>query len=692
MKRILSGPLCLLIALCLASWSAVAQKSAPAPTAPTVASASSIVPRLVNYSDVLADTNGKRLSSVAGVTFLLYKDQQGGAPLWLETQTVSPDKAGHYTVTLGSTSAAGLPSDIFANGEARWLAVQVAEQAEQPRVLLVAVPYAMKAKDAETIGGLPPSAFVLAAPAGKTGSVARSVTGSAASHSSRAGSPPPPGATAVTTTTGGTANTIPLFTTSNNIENSLLTQTGNTAVNVVGTLNLPALRFASSFRPAPSRPEAFVAASYSSVSHTGVGQTFQLQAEGTNNNTAAPSATLNLLFGSGGKTPAETGFSISSTGTVNTNSVLAVGAAGSAIYATSSNPSATVVYGLASATTGPAWGVAGVTSSPSGYGVFGSGGTGVYGTGSTGVYGSGFDGVQGTTASLYGFATTGYSTAAGAIGAQGEAGVGVQSISGTGSVLFGNYGNGPGFSAGVWGDTVFNGHEGGVYGQMGVVGTGDDAYAGFFENDSNSLPTLQVMNVHGPNVPVFYAGGPTLGYGYCQVSADGNFTCTGTKSAVVPVDGGKRKVALYAIEGPENWFEDAGGGELVNGAAVVELEPVYAQTVNTELDYRVFLTPNGDCKGLYVTRKTATSFEVHELGGGTASIAFDYRIMAKRKGYETVRLAEYADPVLPAMVKRAGQKGTPQLLHRPRMPMPLPPPPPPTKSALLTPPGGALEK
>jgi hypothetical protein len=41
-----------------------------------------------------------------------------------------------------------------------------------------------------------------------------------------------------------------------------------------------------------------------------------------------------------------------------------------------------------------------------------------------------------------------------------------------------------------------------------------------------------------------------------------------------------------------------------------------------------------------VTSKSADSFEVHELGGGVSSIAFDYRIMAHRKGYEAIRLAD----------------------------------------------------
>jgi len=61
------------------------------------------------------------------------------------------------------------------------------------------------------------------------------------------------------------------------------------------------------------------------------------------------------------------------------------------------------------------------------------------------------------------------------------------------------------------------------------------------------------------------------------------------------------------------------------------------------MDYKVFPVPNGDCKGLYVTNKTATSFEVRELGGGTSSVRFDYRIMALRRKYENVRFADHTN-------------------------------------------------
>jgi hypothetical protein len=135
---------------------------------------------------------------------------------------------------------------------------------------------------------------------------------------------------------------------------------------------------------------------------------------------------------------------------------------------------------------------------------------------------------------------------------------------------------------------------------------------------------------------VAYGTGP----GACLIDASGNLTCTGTKNAAVPVDAGSRWVAMSAIESAVNWFEDAGEAELANGSAFVTLDPTYIQTVNTNEKYQVFLTPYGDCKGLYVTNRTANSFEVHELDGGAASLTFGYRIMAIRKNYETVRFAD----------------------------------------------------
>ena len=76
---------------------------------------------------------------------------------------------------------------------------------------------------------------------------------------------------------------------------------------------------------------------------------------------------------------------------------------------------------------------------------------------------------------------------------------------------------------------------------------------------------------------------------------------------------------------------------------MVQLDPNFGEIANTSIEYQVFLTPNGDCKGLYVTNKTAGSFEVRELGGGVSDIAFDYRIVARRRGMENVRMQDVTE-------------------------------------------------
>ncbi len=288
-----------------------------------------VVPPLVNFSGILTGVDGKPLTGVVGVTFLLYKDLQGGAPLWLETQNVQTDETGHYTAMLGSTSSEGLPAEIFAAGEARWLAVQVDGQPEQPRILLVSAPYALKAGDAETLGGLPPSAFVRAVPG--TGPAILVPGASPNATASPAVTPADSG-----TTGSGTTSFVPLWTSTSDLGNSVLFQSGtgataNVGINFTtpattlevggagtfhGVLSLPDTGEATATAGGNSHPLDFVASSFSSTTSMPVHQTFHWQAEPAGNNTATPSATLNLLFGSGTTTPAETGLQIAGNGQI----------------------------------------------------------------------------------------------------------------------------------------------------------------------------------------------------------------------------------------------------------------------------------------------------------------------------------------------------------------------------------------
>ncbi|MBZ5615535.1 MAG: hypothetical protein LAO23_16120 [Acidobacteriia bacterium] len=200
----------------------------------TPTTANAVVPTLASFSGVLTDLNGKPLTGVTGVTFSLYKDADGGAPLWMEVQNVRPNKAGHYTLTLGSTTSEGLPTNLFASGEARWLGVQPEGQLEQPRVLLLSVPYALKAADAETVGGLPPSAFMLAPPSSASSAISSTRSSATTTAFSATGTGKLTGVTAGTDLTGGgTSGNVTL-----NLDTTKVPELAAPANNFVGNLNV----------------------------------------------------------------------------------------------------------------------------------------------------------------------------------------------------------------------------------------------------------------------------------------------------------------------------------------------------------------------------------------------------------------------------------------------------------------------
>jgi trimeric autotransporter adhesin len=307
--------------LLIVMWSGLLLSQEPA-TAPS----SGVVPQLVNFSGKAVDAQGKTISGIAGVTFAIYKDQYEGAPLWMETQNVTADSKGNYTVQLGAVTSSGLPLELFSTGEARWLGVRINGGEEQPRVLLLSVPYALKAADAQTLGGLPASAFALAAPA-SSGSVALA----AAASSSPAGALQP--ALAGT----GTADYIPLWTPNGStLGDSVLFQSGSgttarVGINITtpattldvkggatvrGTLSLPASAAATASAGKSSQPLSLTASAFSSTTSTALNQVFQWQAEAAGNDTSTPSGTLNLLFGEGATKPSATGLSIASNGQV----------------------------------------------------------------------------------------------------------------------------------------------------------------------------------------------------------------------------------------------------------------------------------------------------------------------------------------------------------------------------------------
>jgi|SRR5579872_754747 len=99
-----------------------------------------------------------------------------------------------------------------------------------------------------------------------------------------------------------------------------------------------------------------------------------------------------------------------------------------------------------------------------------------------------------------------------------------------------------------------------------------------------------------------------------------------------------RAVTEYTPAESEPTIEDFGDGILTNGRADVALDPKFANVIDPNATYFVSLTPEGDCRGLYIASQTARGFTVRELQGGHANVSFEYRIVAKRYGVNAQRL------------------------------------------------------
>jgi hypothetical protein len=221
-------------------------------------------------------------------------------------------------VQLGAANPNGLPAGLFSTGEARWLEVQMAGEPAQPRVLLASVPYALKAGDATTLGGLPASAFALAgAKAPSAGVSGQGVT---------------PNSVTDVTTTGGTTGYLPEFSGASTIVDSPVfvngsnvgigTATPSQTLDVNGTTVFRSSVYiyhngtATPSGGVNSVPMVFLTEGYNSSTKAVVAPAFQWKAEVVGNNTASPSATQNLIY-SNGTTVGETGFYFNPNGTIN---------------------------------------------------------------------------------------------------------------------------------------------------------------------------------------------------------------------------------------------------------------------------------------------------------------------------------------------------------------------------------------
>lgn len=118
----------------------------------------------------------------------------------------------------------------------------------------------------------------------------------------------------------------------------------------------------------------------------------------------------------------------------------------------------------------------------------------------------------------------------------------------------------------------------------------------------------------------------------CNLSVSG----TGTKNKIVKT-GNYGNILQYCYETTSPMFGDVGTGKIGDdGVCYIYFDPIFQKTVNTAVEYCVFLQKEGEGDA-WISKKTTEYF----LVCGTPNLYFSWEVKAKQAGFEYERLENY---------------------------------------------------
>jgi hypothetical protein len=183
----------------------------------------------------------------------------------------------------------------------------------------------------------------------------------------------------------------------------------------------------------------------------------------------------------------------------------------------------------------------------------------------------------------------------------------------------------------------------GVLGAAGVEAMNGNGVAIGVEGVSRDVPVQAYNPTSQVNVQLANPDYIISSSAHFSVDNAGNVTATslvttkGSYVRTVGASGTTRK--SYPARTTAPVMEDFGEAQIVNGRGYVKLDSALSDVIDGRTAYQVFLTPEGDSDGLYVTQKSPAGFVVRESRGGRSTLAFSYRILAKPVDDDARRLA-----------------------------------------------------
>lgn len=131
---------------------------------------------------------------------------------------------------------------------------------------------------------------------------------------------------------------------------------------------------------------------------------------------------------------------------------------------------------------------------------------------------------------------------------------------------------------------------------------------------------------------------------------------TGSVSTTMQTESHGERI-LFAPEAPENWFFDVGEVQLQNGAAKVDLDPIFVECITADVPFKVFIQGGENTLGNIQLERNQTdkTFTLEDQGGSSNGTVY-YKIYGIWKGKENLRFPELKPEDLPKSMETTATK------------------------------------
>jgi len=163
-----------------------------------------------------------------------------------------------------------------------------------------------------------------------------------------------------------------------------------------------------------------------------------------------------------------------------------------------------------------------------------------------------------------------------------------------------------------------------MYSRSGISSNNVNLYSHFYQGQSAKFSKSTVDGRYAVSVwtPSTSSSGLYV-WGYIYA--------TGAMAHEVTTSRGKE--AVFSISSPEVEMVSSGQGQLSGGAARIDFDRTFAESITSPGDLRITATPVGGWSALYIERIDADGFDLRSDSGGT-NIEFHWVAVGRAEGHE----------------------------------------------------------